>query len=77
MKVLPQFTEAKVSKAGFLNKEDLKKMGINLLKFTAPALVVFFTQLKMGVEIQSAALVALLTLWGILADYLSKLNASK
>lgn len=73
-KIIPQFTGAKVSKAGWLNKEDLKKMGVNILKFTAPSLAVFFTQLQMGVEPKAAALVALLILYGLIADYLKKLN---
>jgi len=37
-------------------------------------LAVFFAQLQMGVEWKPASLVALLTLWGILADYFKKVK---
>ncbi len=77
IKVIPHLTEAATSRAGFLNKEDLKRMGWNLLKFTAPALGVFFAQLALGVEAKAAALVALLALYGALADYFKKLNDGK
>lgn len=56
------------------NKDQLKKWGKNLLKFTAPTLVVFFAQLATGVEWEAAFLVALLALYGALADYFKKLS---
>ena len=76
IKVLPHFTEAKVSKSGFLNKEDIKKMAWNFVKFTCPATGAFFGQLALGVSPKAAALFALIIFWGILADYLSKLNSA-
>lgn len=57
-----------------LTEEQYKKFAINLLKFTAPALALFFGQLSQGVEPQLAGGVAVLALWGLVADYLSKMN---
>lgn len=61
----------------FDNKETLKKWAVNAFKFTAPALVVFFAQLASGVELRLAFGVALLALWGLLADYLKKSSGEK
>lgn len=44
-KVLPKFTEAKTSKKGFLNKEDLKKMLRNALVFLTPTILLYASQL--------------------------------
>lgn len=68
------FTKAKISPQGKVNMADLKRWGWNALKFSAPALTVFFVQLHMGVEWKAAFLVALLTLYGLLADLFSKFN---
>lgn len=68
------FTKAKVSPKGKLNTEDLKKMGMNVLVFTAPALIVFFGQLASGVNWKVAGAVALLALYGVLADLFKKLQ---
>lgn len=57
-----------------LDKEQLVKWSKNLLVFTAPILAVFFGQLAMGVDVRPALLVALLALWGLLADYFKKLS---
>lgn len=63
-----------VAPKGQLNMEDLKKMGMNLIVFTAPALVVFFGQLAAGVNWKAAGAVALLALYGIIADFIKKLQ---
>jgi len=55
-------------------KIALNKFLMNLLKFTAPVLAIFFAQLGMGVDIKAAGLVALFALYGILADYFKKLG---
>ena len=55
-------------------KENRKKFANNLLKFTAPMLGVFFIQLSQGVEWKLAGGVALLALWGALADFLKKIK---
>jgi hypothetical protein len=61
----------------FENKETLVKWGKNLLKFTAPALALFFFQLSQKVPVEVAGGVALLALWGILADALKKIGEEK
>ena len=53
------------------------KIGKNLLVFTAPALVVFFTELSLKIDWRAAAGVALITLWGVIADFLKKYSTSK
>ena len=57
-----------------LTEADLKKWTGNILKFTAPALAVFFGQLALDVPAKEASLVALLALYGLLADYFKKLK---
>lgn len=57
-----------------MRTEQQQKFVKNILKFTAPALAVFFLQLSQGVDIKTAGMVALLALYGLLADYLSKVN---
>lgn len=71
------YTTAKVSPKGMLNKEDLKKIGWNLLIFVAPTLSIFFGQLALGVDWKIALPVALLALWQALADFFKKLNVGK
>jgi hypothetical protein len=61
-----------LSKSYHLTKEDLKAWSINLLKFTAPMFAVFFLQLANGVEPQQAWPVALVALYGALANLFSK-----
>lgn len=58
-----------------LNKQDWEKWGKNLLWFTAPALAIFFTQLTSGVDWKVAGGVALLALYGALADLFRKFKA--
>lgn len=60
-----------------LNTVELNKWLINLLKFTAPSLAVFFGQLALGVDWKAAGLVALLALYGAISDYLKKLSEVK
>jgi len=55
-----------------MSNENLKKWAKNLFFFTAPILVVFFTLLANGVSIEKALPVALLSLYGALADYFKK-----
>lgn len=68
------FSTAKVAPVGQLNKDDLLRIGKNVLIFTAPALAVFFTQLALKVPVKEAFLVALLAFWGVLADVFKKLK---
>lgn len=65
------------SKRYQLNREDLKKWGKNAIIFSAPALVVFFTQLHNGVQWKEAGLVALLVFYGLMADLFKKWSDGK
>jgi len=67
----------RVSPEQKITKQDLIKFSRNLTIFTAPALVVFFAQLKMGVEPTEALPLALLILYGLLADLFKKWSNKK
>lgn len=58
----------------FRSEEQYKAWLMNALKFTAPALAVFFGQLATGVEPQKAVAVAVLAFYGLAADALKKIN---
>lgn len=75
-KVLPELTGAKVSPKGTLNVADLKALGWNILKFTAPALAALFGQLALGLTLKQASLFAVYILYALFADYFKKLNDS-
>ena len=51
-----------------------KKRGINLQKFSAPMLAIFFYQLSQGVPLKNAVGIAVLILWGALADLFKKIK---
>lgn len=53
-------------------KADWNVWAINLLKFTAPTLAVFFGQLAAGVKCEIALPIALLALYGAVADWFKK-----
>lgn len=55
-------------------KAALKKWAINLLKFSAPVLAIFFYQLSQGVEFKDAGLIALFALYGAAADFFKKVK---
>lgn len=55
-----------------LSKAQKSKFLKNAWKFTAPAVGVLFAQLALGVPLREASLVALLALYGLLADFLKK-----
>ena len=57
-----------------LESKQFEKWALNLLKFTAPAIAALFGQLALGVDIKQAIPFALIILWGLLADYFSKLK---
>jgi hypothetical protein len=57
-----------------LSDDQLQKFAINLIKFTAPTLTVFFGQLAMGVHWKLALPVALYALYATLSDYFKKLG---
>jgi len=64
--------EIVVSPKNELIPQDVKKFWVNLLKFTAPIVAIFFAQLQMGTSREAAALVALYAFYGMLADLFSK-----
>ena len=68
------WSEAKISPKGKLNTADLKKLGLNLLKFVAPTLGVFFNLLAQGVPFEKAWVVAALGIYQAISDFFSKLN---
>ena len=57
-----------------MTRTNQEKFFKNVLKFTAPALAVFFGQLATGVNWRAAGLVAILALYGLLADYFKKVS---
>lgn len=57
-----------------LKKVDAIKFIKNLVVFTAPALAIFCYQLSQGVEPKKACWVAVLALYGILADLFKKIS---
>lgn len=57
-----------------MTRANQEKFFNNVLKFTAPALAVFFGQLATGVNWRAAGAVALLALWGLASDYFSKMK---
>ncbi len=61
-----------MSQKNTLTEQDFQKWSKNLLKFSAPALVIFFGQLAIGVDWRAALAVALLALYGAIADLISK-----
>lgn len=61
-----------VSPAYFVSKQDIQNWVQNLFTFAAPTLVVFFTQLAMGVELRPALLVASLAFYASAADFWKK-----
>jgi len=63
-----------VSPQGSLSKADWKAYGMNFLKFVAPTLVVWFSQLALGVEWKVAGLVALLAFYQSVSDLFNKFS---
>ena len=59
-----------------LQSVDWGKLGKNLVFFTAPALVVLFYQLSQGANFKVAFGMAVLVVYGILADFFRKFNAT-
>jgi hypothetical protein len=57
-----------------MTKSKQNKFLMNLLKFTAPALAVFFGQLALGVKFEVALPLALVAMYGALADFFSKIK---
>ncbi|MBI5357208.1 hypothetical protein HZB78_06390 [Candidatus Collierbacteria bacterium] len=60
-----------------LNKEDLKKWGLNFIKFVAPTLVIFFSLLAQGVGFDKVWPVVVLATYQSLADLFGKFTDGK
>lgn len=63
------------SKSGQMLPIDWKLWGFNVLKFSAPILAVFFGMLAQDVPVEKAWPIALLALYGALADFFKKWKA--
>jgi len=63
------------SKKGELSHRDLVQMGLNFIKFSGPALAIFFQLLANGVPLSKAWVVALYAFYQILSDFLNKWNS--
>ena len=61
-----------VSPANYISRDELIKWGQNLLKHTAPVLIIFFVQLQAGVDWRKALPIALYALYGLIIDFLTK-----
>ena len=57
-----------------LTKARKKKFLNNALRFTAPALGIFFAQLALQVPVREASMVALLAGYGLASDYFNKMK---
>ena len=60
-----------------MTQKNFEKFLTNILWHTAPALVVFFGQLEIGVTFSDALPVAMLAFWGVMRDYFSKKSEEK
>ncbi len=57
-----------------MTAENQRKWLVNALKFTAPALAIFFFQLSQGVDIKVAGGLAIFAFYGLIADLLKKMK---
>lgn len=61
-----------VSPKNTMTLEDWKAWGQNAFVFLIPVLIVFFTQLQQGVPPRAAGYLALVTLYGVVVDFMKK-----
>lgn len=64
-----------VSQTKRMTEEDWRRWALNLLKFSAPILAIFFGLLAEGVSVQKALPVALYALYAALSDFFNKWKA--
>lgn len=57
-----------------MTKKNQKAWFLNLVKFTAPVLTIFFIQLSQGVDLKTSGIVALYALYGAVADLFKKIK---
>jgi len=67
----------KPSRSGELNRKDWEQWAKNLLIFSAPALILFLTELSHGTDWKKAMSFLYLALINALIDLLKKYNAGK
>jgi hypothetical protein len=67
----------KPSKKGQFNRADLERVTRNALIFSAPALIVFLTQIQSGSTIAEASAAIQVWVLGVAIDALRKLNTGK
>jgi len=60
-----------------LSAVDWGKIFKNMALFSAPALVIFFYQLSQGASFKVALGLGLLVIYGVLADFFRKFQATK
>ncbi len=58
---------------GQLNEEELKKWGLNTLKFFAPAILIFLSALQNGTPVKQAMYAIYLWLINVVIDLVTKL----
>lgn len=57
-----------------MTKAKQKKWILNLLKFTAPVMAIFFLQLSQGVDWKLAGTVAMYAMYSAISDLLKKIK---
>ena len=67
----------KPSKQWKFNRADLERVTRNALIFSAPALIVFFTQIQTGASIPEAFAAIQVWILGVVIDILRKFQAGK
>ena len=65
------------SSRGKFNRADAERVVRNALIFSAPALIVFFTQIQTGASIEEAAGAIQVWVLGVVIDVLRKVQAGK
>ena len=72
--VVPKDMEIVKPKEGKFTSDQRQALIDNLLKFTAPALAVFFGQMALGINWRASGIMALYILYAGFSDYFKKVN---
>ena len=57
-----------------MKRTEAKKFFNNFIRFTAPGIAIFFSQLALGADYKVAGTTALLVIYGLLSDYFKKIK---